>query len=233
MCVLVWLKKGHRCHILIVLAFCCGAVQLTNPLVAFQEIYKKINLKKLLWVLKKEEGHIIYEGLTIKDSFTKKGVGLQMRAHVCSFAPLKKGNYGAASVHHRDEMARSTRAARRPCQEEIWEPICWWKIRHLSIWSHKRVKPIFRSWGNKEINKSQLQALRFSFRPPSFQGRLWRDERGNTVGFFSAVSCLHSAVSFLLTKCLNCIDSPASSLVQRSAVMQVSRPTAHMEKHIH
>lgn len=42
-------------------------------------------------IKKKEEGHIIFEGLTIKDSFTKKGVGLQMRAHVCPFAPLKKG----------------------------------------------------------------------------------------------------------------------------------------------
>lgn len=34
-------------------------------------------------------------------------------------------------------MARSTRADWQWCQEDIWEPICWWKIRHLSIWSHQ------------------------------------------------------------------------------------------------
>lgn len=38
-------------------------------------------------------------------------------------------------VYHAENLARSTAIDWHWCQEDIWGPICWRKIQHLSSWS--------------------------------------------------------------------------------------------------
>lgn len=61
-------------------------------------------------------------------------------------------------VYHAENLARSTAIDWHWCQEDIWGPICWRKIQHLSSWSLQiRAQSSFSApYKKKEKNHSSM-----------------------------------------------------------------------------